>query len=75
MLPSRAVAAESGFDLKNPRSQSQPFTRGIMGFDDYNYSAYNEMILQENPKNRSAVVEEIESRLLCKEAGIIAKRK
>ena len=27
------------------RSISQPFTRGIMTFDDYNYKAFNELVL------------------------------
>jgi hypothetical protein len=62
MLPTQAVA-NNKVDLKNPRSKSQPFTRGIMAFDDFNYAAFNDHIFQEDPRNREQILLEIESRL------------
>lgn len=48
---------------KTQRSQSQPFTRGIMSFDDYSYRAFNEYVLVKDPKNQTQRLIEIEARL------------
>jgi len=37
--------------FRSKRANSQPFTRGIMKFDDFNYKAFNEHVLVLDPGN------------------------
>jgi len=36
---------------KAAKDQNHPFQRGIMTFDDYNYSQYNDYVLITDPQN------------------------
>lgn len=45
------------------RQTSQPFTRGIMNFDDYNYKAFNPYVLVKEPTDPSEAINELEKRL------------
>ena len=49
------------------RQLDMPFMRGIMSFDDFNYRAFNDYVLVEEPKNASETINELEKRLSVKE--------
>lgn len=38
-------------ELEQPKRLNQPFMRGIMEFDDYNYKNINDYVLIEEPKD------------------------
>lgn len=44
-----------------------PFRRGIMNFDDYNYRAFNNLILVKEPNEPILAIKELESRLKTNE--------
>lgn len=46
MVPIKATLA--GPEM--PENQNHPFMRGIMQFDDYNYSNYNDYVLLKEPE-------------------------
>ncbi len=46
MVPIKTT--EAGL-LELPDNQNHPFSRGIMEFDDYNYSNYNDYVLLKEP--------------------------
>jgi hypothetical protein len=58
MIPIEDAVKEQGaegivsgvqFGDADRRSQSLPFKRGIMNFDDFNYNAYNKHVLVKPP--------------------------
>lgn len=64
-LDDNFVAAPS--NKKSKRQLDQPFMRGIMNFDDFNYKAFNPYVLIEEPENPSETINELEKRLSAKE--------
>ena len=51
------------FSEADRRSSSLPFKRGIMNFDDFNYNAFNKYVLIKEPKERIALLRDMEERL------------
>jgi hypothetical protein len=60
-----ATAAPS--QRRSQRQLDQPFMRGIMNFDDFNYKAFNPYVLIQEPENPSETINELEKRLSAKE--------
>ena len=48
MIP---ITMRNDDELEEPKRLNQPFMRGIMEFDDYNYKNLNEYVLIEEPKD------------------------
>ena len=49
----KSIKVKVNFDEDEPENLNayNPFNRGVMEFDDYNYEAYNQHILLEDPKH------------------------
>lgn len=63
LLKKSVMLPTEGETKPTKRSQSQPFQRGIMSFDDYSYRAFNDFVLVKDPKNHTQRLIEIEARL------------
>ena len=53
---------------QKPQNSQHPFMRGIMTFDDYNYSQFNEHVLLEEPeaKERKRILKERQQLVISK---------
>lgn len=60
MVPITLTSKE---DLQQPKRVMQPFMRGIMLFDDYNYKNLNEYVLIEEPIDENKKKIDLEERL------------
>ena len=57
------ITMTSSDELQQPKKIMQPFMRGIMTFDDYNYKSLNEYVLIEEPSDPNKRKIDVEERM------------
>lgn len=57
------ISLNKSMELIEPKNTMQPFMRGIMTFDDYNYKNLNEYVLIEEPNDFLKRKKELDSRM------------
>ena len=60
MIP---LSMKNDDELDQPKRIDQPFMRGIMEFDDYNYKNINKYVLIEEPKDFNRRKQDLQERL------------
>lgn len=60
MIP---LSMKNDDELDQPKRVDQPFMRGIMEFDDYNYKNINKYVLIEEPKDINRRKQDLQERL------------